>query len=403
MKCRLGMLVWYIAAGGSTSMSSIDGACLLQLQIENGPNGLLDGKEVFGQLDGSGVDALARHESESEDLGERGRLLNLVDEPDWTVYPSELSHILETMVVTRYWGDARYQLANHVPVPGLYQKFDCVRHEAFEKTTSLCRTLLCQSRQDQIERCAREIQQNKLNVASGEFVAFFGEDEHLSGVLSTVKTIGSHFQRTYFEGYDVLDNDIDVLPIGLQEYYLRFQDFAKITQLAQQQTLPKQAKVLGAYGAFWTLENPSRQSAAKLCTSHERETWLSCEEVPRQSWWTTLSSYSFMLNPAGNGIQSPKFHEALLVGTVPICTKEPAFVKLEQKGWPLLLVNSFSEVSALNLTRKYEEFKPRLASIHKYLFLDDYWKYLQTGTCEICKDPRAFMPESIRSSQERPR
>jgi hypothetical protein len=284
------------------------------------------------------------------------------------------------MVVTRYWGDAKHQLRSAIPVPALYERFDCVRHVAFDKTTLPCKTLLCQADKTQIARCASAIEDGTLNVASGEFVAFFGEDLHLSEVLSEVKAIGSHFEKAYFEGYDILEEDIDVLPIGLQEYYLRFQDFKTMFELAQRRdTSPKEAKVLGAHGKFFTIENPSRRSAAALCASHGQEPWLSCDAVRPEDWWATLSTYSFLLNPAGNGVQSPKFHEALLMGAVPICTKEAAFVKLEQSGWPLLLVDSFAEVASMNLTQKYEAYRPRLASIHKYLFLDNYWKYLEKG------------------------
>lgn len=373
MKCQPGLvvLVWQIAATGcTTTTSSSEGACLLQLRSEN---------EAL-------IAALDRHPVQS--LGP----------PSWSAYPSDLAHILETMVVTRYWGNEKHgslgEISSTVPVPRLYEKFDCVRHVAFEKTTSPCRTLLCQAAPDQIAKCASEIEHNTLNVASGEFVAFFGEDTHLSAVLGKVKTIGSHFQRTYFEGYDILDDDIDVLPIGLQEYYLRYQDFSVMVDRAerpdwlptaiQDPTLSfppstREAKVLGSHGAFWTIENPSRQSAADLCTSHGQEPWISCGQVRTEDWWATLSTYSFLLNPAGNGIQSPKFHEALLMGVVPICTKQAAFVKLAEKGWPVLLVDSFMEVADMNLTQKYEDFRPQLASINKYLFLEGYWDYLQTG------------------------
>jgi hypothetical protein len=227
--------------------------------------------------------------------------------------------------------------------------------------------------------CAKQIENGTLNVASGVFVAFFGSDTRLSAVHSTVKSVGSHFQRTYFEGYDKLDGAIDVLPIGFQEQYLRFQDWDALVKLSQQKSIPKKVKVLGAFGLFWSVHNPSRKSAADLCKSYGQVPWLSCGRVPRHDWWSTLSEYSFMLNPTGNGVQSPKFYEALLMRTIPICTREPAFVKLEEKGWPIVLVQDFSEVAAMNLAQKYDELAPRLEAIHKYLFLDEYWQYLRAG------------------------
>lgn len=371
MACRLGLLAlaWHSAAKGRTSVASLAGAFPAHLRSERGK---------FLRLEEKGLQTLEMPKSNSEDQDGHP---DQPAEPLWIAYPSDLSRILETMVVTRYWGNAKWPLSTAVPVPALYEKFDCVRHVAFDKTSFPCKTLLCQADPSQIARCTSAIRDGTLNVAFGDFVAFFGEDLHLSEVASEVKDIGSHFRKTYFEGYDTLQDGIDVLPIGLQEYYLRFQDFHTMLALAQQSdtSLKGDAKVLGAHGKFWTIENPSRDSAAALCSAHENEEWLSCDEVPTQAWWATLSKFSFLLNPTGNGIQSPKFAEALLMGVVPICTREPAFVKLEQSGWPLLLVDSFNDVASMDLTQKYEEFRPRLASIRKTLFLDGYWSYLQTG------------------------
>jgi hypothetical protein len=308
--------------------------------------------------------------------------------PEWHEYPGTLTQILETMVVTRYKNVNFYPESLEpdvpgrnviAPLPGLYKKFDCVRHPAFNKTTQTCKTLLCSSLKPYVSMCDKHIGNGTLNVASGVFVAFFGSDTRLSTVQSTVRSIGSHFQRTYFEGYDIAADRIDVLPIGFQEQYLRFQDWDAMVKLSQQNTISKEMKVLGAFGMFWRVKNPSRISAGKLCSSHVQDTWLSCGRVPRKDWWSKLSTYSFMLNPTGNGVQSPKFYEALLMRTIPICTMEPAFIKLEEKGWPIVLVHEFSEVAALNLTQKYAELAPRLQAIHKYLFLDQYWKYLRTG------------------------
>merc|ERR1719321_2193890 len=95
--------------------------------------------------------------------------------------------------------------------------------------------------------------------------------------------------------------------------------------------------VLGAFGAFYDVHNPSRESAIALCESAKAASWLNCKEVQKEEWWSTLRSFRFMINPTGNGAQSSKFYEALLARTVPICTKEPAFLKLHEKGWPMVL------------------------------------------------------------------
>jgi hypothetical protein len=233
-----------------------------------------------------------------------------------------------------------------------------------------------------ITRCLNEIEAGTLNVVSGDFVAFFGDDARLSDYLETVKSIGSRFQKIYFEGKDIADDDVDVLPIGLSEYYLRFQDWDVLSNLAEtQDSISKEYKVLGAFGAFWPeVSNPSRTSAGDLCSSHGTDWWLTCGTVEKDQWWSTLRSYAYILNPTGNGVQSTKFYEALLARAVPIMTKDqPAFIELYEKGWPIVLVDSYTDVAQLNLTQTYEELRPKLAAIQPALHIDGYWNYLKTG------------------------
>lgn len=312
--------------------------------------------------------------------------------PLWKEYPQKLVDLLDTLVVTR-WNAAKKEVQSRglsSPVPGLYKKFDCIRHESVRKTSQRCRTLLVENNRNIMKKCMDEIADGTLDVTSGVFVAFLGTDHFLSdrGLLTLVKQIGEPFERIYYESYDVMDDKVDVLPIGLSEYYLRFQDWDVISDLAQPSSvpetsstfvLPKEGMVLGAFGVFYEVKNPSRHSAAELCETAKDESWLTCQEVKKKHWWSTLRSFRFMLNPTGNGAQSSKFYEALLARTVPICTKEPAFVKLHEKGWPMVLVDSYSDVEHMNLSEIYEQLAPRLETIQPYLHLDAYWRYLHTG------------------------
>ena len=54
--------------------------------------------------------------------------------------------------------------------------------------------------------------------------------------------------------------------------------------------------------------------------------------------WAELSKYRFMLSPAGNGVQSSKTLEALLVLTIPIVTRSPAHKDLVRLGFPIVVV-----------------------------------------------------------------
>ena len=78
--------------------------------------------------------------------------------------------------------------------------------------------------------------------------------------------------------------------------------------------------------------------------------WLTCNnEIPKFDWPKELSKYKFMLYPAGNGVQSPKWLEALLLGTIPLTLREeetePTFQQLKEAGFPMVLVDAWEEVS----------------------------------------------------------
>jgi len=104
--------------------------------------------------------------------------------------------------------------------------------------------------------------------------------------------------------------------------------------------------------------------AGEFCTAFSNETWLHCGTFERDEWWTRLGSYRFMLNPTGNGVQSPKFLEALLVGTIPICQTEPAFVAFEAQGWPIIIVQDWAEVLIEeSRERWWSSLSPRLARL----------------------------------------
>jgi hypothetical protein len=371
---------------------STDGGsvCLLQLRNEKTPPDELaaehhwnaDAKSAVGEI--AWEDQVMR--SEDAPFGQPPTA------PLWKEYPQKLVDLLDTLVVTR-WNAAKKEVQSRglsSPVPGLYKKFDCIRHESVRKTSKRCRTLLVENNRNIMKKCMDEIADGTLDVTSGVFVAFLGTDHFLSdrGLLTLVKQIGEPFERIYYESYDVMDDKVDVLPIGLSEYYLRFQDWDVISDLAQPSSvpetsstfvLPKEGMVLGAFGVFYEVKNPSRHSAAELCETAKDESWLTCQEVKKKHWWSTLRSFRFMLNPTGNGAQSSKFYEALLARTVPICTKDPAFVKLHEKGWPIVLVDSYSDVEHMNLSEIYEQLAPRLEKIQPYLHLDAYWRYLHTG------------------------
>jgi len=71
-----------------------------------------------------------------------------------------------------------------------------------------------------------------------------------------------------------------------------------------------------------------------------------------------LAQHQFMMCPEGHGVQAPKLVEALLMGYIPICTRNAASVALKKKSVPILLIESWSEISQSFLSSKVENLAP---------------------------------------------
>ena len=153
-------------------------------------------------------------------------------------------------------------------------------------------------------------------------------------------------------------------PIGLNELYLQEADLAPLLAAAAAAAPNKTGDVLAAWGAVWskaatTARLPGRAAAADLCARRGGEAWLDCGAVAREDWWAALAGHKFMLDPAGHGVQSPKWYEVLLAGAVPVCLREPAFEALAAAGWPMVLVDAWDDVADAHHRSRAAAFSPR--------------------------------------------
>ncbi|KAH8060078.1 hypothetical protein JL722_5035 [Aureococcus anophagefferens] len=174
-------------------------------------------------------------------------------------------------------------------------------------------------------------------------------------------------------------------PIGLNELYLQEADLAPLLASAAAAAPNKTGDVLAAWGAVWskastTARLPGRAAATDLCARRGGEAWLDCGAVAREDWWAALAGHKFMLDPAGHGVQSPKWYEALLAGAVPVCLREPAFEALAAAGWPMVLVDAWDDVAdAAARDRWWASAGPRLAALRAAgaLSAAGWFRYLQ--------------------------
>jgi len=109
--------------------------------------------------------------------------------------------------------------------------------------------------------------------------------------------------------------------------------------------------------------------------------------IDRSEWWRELAKYRFLLSPLGDYIQSAKTTEALLVLTVPIVERGPfvAHDDLVRLGFPIVVVEHWSEMTAERLEMWWASMAPRLESFRRNcLTAEAYWQ-IAIGALSYCE------------------
>ena len=91
----------------------------------------------------------------------------------------------------------------------------------------------------------------------------------------------------------------------------------------------------------------------------------------KEETWKEHDNYSFELCPEGNGLDTHRFYEALLLNTIPIVKKnslEPLYSK-----FPCVIVNDWNEITEENCIKWKSELKDRIEK-EKYKLNLNYWK-----------------------------
>ena len=91
------------------------------------------------------------------------------------------------------------------------------------------------------------------------------------------------------------------------------------------------------------------------------------------SYMSALKSFNFSLCPEGNGLDTHRVWESILVNTIPIVSKNILFTKFYEMGAPIILLDNLFELENLTI----EDLKMKTSGIKenfnkKFVYLD-YW------------------------------
>lgn len=201
----------------------------------------------------------------------------------------------------------------------------------------------------------------------------------------------------WYESFDVAKKGFRAAPVGLNAQYMKpLYTFAE-TAIAAATVEDKPRMALAAWGRFHPeLDDkiPARQKLAHwVDTDPAVEAGIEHKTYAPKDFWAKLRLYKFLLVPRSGSVQSPRLEESLLLLTVPIVTregektgsKEAAYKDLKLLGYPMVVLDDWSDITAPKLDQWWEELHPKLESFRKNcLTTEGFWKMV-TGQVEKCE------------------
>lgn len=291
-----------------------------------------------------------------------------------------------TLPVTLYWGMERNtDLYGLTPpgIPHLLGRFDWVVgfEYGWANTNEFPGSVLCEPAH--VPALLSYLKQRWPSAPSSHslLAVAVGPDYLLSWQRRRVMSaLGSYFPHIYYEAKDIDLPDVGVMPMGFTEHYTRA-NADRVLNLAL--NLKREARpnnetpsVLAAWGAWWPgLDGliPDRAQAREFAASSPLVT---VEQLASDDYFQALTRFDFLVCPLGNGIQVPKMVEALLMGCIPMATRHATFVELQQRGMPMLLVDSWEDVTAELLRKEYPALFEQAWQFRACLLdLDRWWTF----------------------------
>ena len=185
-----------------------------------------------------------------------------------------------------------------------------------------------------------------------------GTDSHLSDYIDDLESEADRFSRIYFEAKNVESTKVSSFSMGFNATYIRNSGKENILAAVKYSDANDKTSLLfSAWGKVWphldqTLsERQSAQDFLDNSSAFERAM------VSHEDYWGVLAKHYFTLSPSGNGVQAPKLAEAWMVKTIPIVIKNACFIDIYQLGYPLIMINSWDDITEHALNEWIEYYK----------------------------------------------
>ena len=285
---------------------------------------------------------------------------------------------LSNFPITRYWHyERRQNIFNLGPpgVPNWLLKFEWLvgwKH-GWANSIRFPKSVFCHP--NILESFAEFLSNNFETFQRDSFLAIGGEDTLLSKQNNnTMLSLKKFFKTIFYEAYDFSSKDIEIMPIGLTEFYLR--GIENLVYELSNTNKKKEHLIMNAFGAFWPQLNNVIGDRMTAIEFSSKNLFVNSGPFEREKYFENLSTHKYMLCPLGNGMQSPKIIEAILNCCIPIMTDNITSRSLNKKGFPILIVNKWTEITEKKLNENYDRLETEIKVFReKVKDLDKWWNF----------------------------
>lgn len=230
-----------------------------------------------------------------------------------------------------------------------------------------------------------------------------GDDNSLSSVLRDMQRdleihygknrdniddfLRSRFSSIFFEAKDVPHEFIKTVPMGFTNFYVlqlpRGFIEERINEAKLQDPSTKKLAFAG-WGKVWAFLDDKledRKNLAKFMNLESTQAWVTRQTLDFNDYWRALGTYKYSLCPRGNGIQAPKVFEAFVLRVVPVVTRVAAFVDLRDLGFPILIIDRWSQLTPEYLEHEYKKTFAHVnwERVLRMITIDGVWSLLMNG------------------------
>jgi hypothetical protein len=209
----------------------------------------------------------------------------------------------------------------------------------------------------------REVSRDRVHIAAEAFLVVGGIDQQPSQYdPKDVDTLKRVFPRVFFEANDGLDPGLSTYPTAVSHTY--FRGYEDVIEGLLWEAPAKEKLLLASWGLKWPSLNMRLADRANALVFLDNSSFATLEVLPTGDYLRKLASSHYMMYPRGQAIQSPKGFEAWLFKTIPVVTSHPVFHDLKHRGVPLLIVETWSELTEDLLHKELPRLKEEMEIFH---------------------------------------